>query len=1144
MNRTALVLVGIGALLLAERAWAAVDPGALCAERKMKAAGQKVFDLFKAYGKNTKVPNPSTLERDISKAQSRFTKRFANAEFSGSGEPRGCVTEGDAATIEAMVDDFVVRQLAIIRSGPASAKQITDASECVGGPLARCRVGDYLLENGEIRVVIQSVQRNLMGIGQFGGQIIDADLRRQAGDPERDNFGEWATAINVENAAHYIDITIINDGSDCEAAVIRATGPDDMLDWLNPSSVVSSFGFDMPSALDDTDLPVEFSTDYILDPGKNWVRVETTVTNTGGTVVSTYFGEFLNGSGQIDLFQPGYGFGETLVTTACPSTATNPCDAVVYRGVDKAAGVSYGYVHEDTGTEPFTGSTAFTAAGITVPILGREIALVLIGAELGAPNFVLQPSGNPGDSVTKTRYFIVGDGTVSSILDARNTIKGIATGTLSGRVRSGSGPVAGADVAVIGVTAEGPSNLGGLTRNVVNHTETDASGRYALTLPPGSYNVVANRDGHPYQGNGATPALNPVAITAAATTSLDITLPDAGELQVTVTDGGGSPIPAKTSVVGFDPSPAFGNSQSVVGLIQNRTAVFREVDQDGLLFGVAQVLFIEPTGVSDTILLEPGEYEVVVSRGPEYSIAAAPITVDAKKLSSVSAKLARVIDTSGFVGSDFHVHSIYSHDSEVTERERIITMMSEGLEFFTPSDHEARRDFQPTIVAEGWEGLVTTAPNAEITTFDYGHFNAWPMTIDPNQVNGGTVDHGGAAPAGQDFPSFGHYNLTPAEVIAAADADPGPDTVQINHISSHFGLDVGGTDLGSGLAIDTGLEPPMSVVQPSTRRLDPTKDLPTTGYFTNTFDALEIWIGDSRGQIFDNFLGQNAGDWFNLLNQGIVRTGIADSDTHNRIINVSGVPRTMVASAVEDLTLLDPETMSGAVNAGRAIGTNAPMVRVTLEALTSGLTASLEAGGSTLVAAADGKVAVTVDVQSPAWAEFDTVEFYVNSTTQQRILEDLSSGPGQLVDVARYGIAPDVVHTAGAEFTVSLNPGLDPQVPGSDRLEASTTLTLDGVSNPTLTEDTWIVVMVKGTDGVSKPLFPVVPNSLKTSTNTSLEDLTDGNLGEDGILALAFTNPLFVDVDNGAAGGPDGNYDPPGVRCTSTVSHPSCVTMP
>ena len=69
--------------------------------------------------------------------------------------------------------------------------------------------------------------------------------------------------------------------------------------------------------------------------------------------------------------------------------------------------------------------------------------------------------------------------------------------------------------------------------------------------------------------------------------------------------------------------------------------------------------------------------------------------------------------------------------------------------------------------------------------------------------------------------------------------------------------------------------------------------------------------------------------------------------------------------------------------------------------------------------------------------------------------------------VTRYSITPDHVQTAPADFTVT-PVNVHPSVPGADRLEATTTLTLTG-----LTEDVWIVVMVKGTDGVSEPLFPV-----------------------------------------------------------------------
>ncbi len=1149
ITRKLVLAIGMGTLLLAGTAHAAVLPADLCKDKKLKATGKKTNSLARAFGKNIKVTNVAKLTQDVSKAQSKFTKAFTKAEFSGTGVSRGCDTIEDADTIEAMVDELILDGIELLESGPSTAVEIADAADCVKGPMSRCRVGDFLLENGKIRVVVQDVQRNMFGIGQYGGHIIDADLRRASSNDEIDNFEEFSESINIENTAHYTDINVINDGSDGEAAVIRVTGPDDLLDFLNPSSVVASFGLTFPSAADDTDLPIEVSTDYILEPGQNWVRVETSLHNTSGSVLEIFYGEYLSGSGNINLFQPGYGFGETLITSRCPGAATNPCDYVIYRGIGEGAGVSYGYVHE------FNNTTQFTAAGVTVPQLGQEIALVLTGFE--DPVHTIQPDTNPGDTLTLTRYFVVGDGTVSSILEARNKIKGISRGTLAGTVETTTGgPAAGVEIAVQGNAAQGPNALAGgvnaLPRNVVNHTVTDASGAYSLTLPPGSYNIVANLEGHPYQGGGSTPTLNPAVIVANTTTTLDLTIPDSGTLQVNVSDGTNNPLPAKASVVGFDPSPPVLNNQCILCLlvaIRNQTALFHDIGEDGVPFGVTQVHFIEPTGASPTVAIEPGSYQVIVSRGPEYSIDSDPIAVVANTLSTVNAKIAPVIDTTGFVSGDFHVHSIASPDSETPDRHRIVTMMAEGLEFFTPSDHEIRRNFKPIIVAENWEDLVTTAVSNEITTFDYGHFNGWPMTIDTNQVNGGAVDHGGAVgTAGEDFPSFGNYNLTPEQVIATARLDPGTETVQINHIHSHFGLETGGGDLGSGLAIDTGLMPPKSAVPPGPRRLDPAEEDVSSGYFTDTFDALEIWIGDSRGQIANNFLGQNAGDWFNLMNQGIVRTGIADSDTHRTIQTQSGTPRTMIPTTETDLTMLDPDALSATLNpnltnntAGKGIGTNAPMVRVTLEAITSTDTASLEAGDPNIVTATDGKVELTIHVESPAWAEFDAIEIYRNSTTTLSIVQDQESGAGP-VDVSRFSINPDFSFQAPADFTIDMVTGVDPMVPGSDYIQTDPdfTLTFDGLGgNPApLTEDTWFVVIVKGTDGTSKPLFPVIPNNLEDSTNATLANLLDGNLGEDGVLAHAFTNPLFVDVNN------DGDYDAPGVQCERDAAdpHPNCVT--
>jgi hypothetical protein len=119
----------------------------------------------------------------------------------------------------------------------------------------------------------------------------------------------------------------------------------------------------------------------------------------------------------------------------------------------------------------------------------------------------------------------------------------------------------------------------------------------------------------------------------------------------------------------------------------------------------------------------------------------------------------------------------------------------------------------------------------------------------------------------------------------------------------------------------------------------------------------------------------------------------------------------------------------------------------------------------------------------------------------------------------RYRVIPNLTLNAGADFTVTIVEDI-PDFPGAGHREASVDVPLTG-----LTEDSWIVVLVRGTPGVSRPLFPVLPYSIDPASNTTLADLVDGNLGQGGETALAFSNPLYVDVDGNG-------WTAPGVRLT------------
>ena len=981
----------------------------------------------------------------------------------------------------------------------AAARTVTDASDLLAGPLARGQLGDFRLENDRIQVIVQQPGRVFFGIGTYGGNIIDADLQR-LGEAARDHFEELIPGINIENTARYTSATVVNDGADCQPAVVRFTGVDDLFDFVNGSSAIRDLGFFFPPGADDRDLPVAVQTDYTLATGDRYVQIDTTITNLDPAPLSIYFIEYINGSGELEMWRPAYGFGEPLATTSCPAandeacTSAGSCDVcnvIAFSGDEGAAGVSYGYVHTVNRT------TAVTVSGVTVPVLGQEVAAVFQGAD--TPNFTMQPAGLPGDAVTITRYFAVGDGTVASIVDVRNAIQGIPTGTLAGTVTSGGQPVAGADVVVLGAAATAPALL---EYNVVTHFRTAADGTYRGTLPAGAYEVRAQQDGR----GVASPDPANVAIVVATTTTQDFTLPAPGGLRVTVADENGLPVPAKVQLVGFDPSPDPLNTQDVLGALTNVTGVFGEPAEDGLAFGIAFVTFADRTGDTGLLDVDPGDYQVVVSRGPRYSAFTQAVTIVPGSTTTVAAQIARVVDTPGFIGADFHVHAIDSPDSEVTRVERVATEVAEGMDFFTPSDHDFRADFVPTIAAMGVGDLIAVAPSAEITTFDYGHFNAWPVALVPFALHSGGVDWGRAGPVGMDFPQYGSYVLSPVEIFAAAHADTPGNVVQINHIDSHFGI--------LGLDIDTaegGTGPPQSHRPPADRRLDPA----VANHFDPGFDALEVWIGtDGRGGI-DTLVGRNLGHWFNLLNQGIIRTGVTSSDTHQRRTTQINA-RSWVASLVTDPGQLSGQalTLASHVRDGRVVGSNAPFVTISASAASTGQTASLSVGQSRQLSTVAGQpVDVTVTVASPLWAAFDAIDFYVNNAPQPFDQD----GDGNL---RNYRVTADVPHTAGTDFTVTTVPDF-PAIPGASHYEATTTLTLGG-----LTADTWVVAVVRGTDGVSPPTFPVLPNSLDEGSNATLADLTDGNLGEGGMPAFAYTNPLFIDADN------DGTWTPPGVSLT------------
>ncbi len=944
----------------------------------------------------------------------------------------------------------------------ALARRINEDADLIHGPLAHSRIGDYLLANGTARFVIQDVgKRDLYSVGTYGGNIIDAEL---VGHPGLDNFLEIQPALNIETVINAQTVEIVNDGQDGLAAVIRTCGPDDVLDFINPSTTIEREGIGFPANANDKNYDIDGCTRYTLPPLKSFLKMETTVYNHQTADLPLFVGDYINASGEIDTWAKSTaGIGEALAGTV---------DTLSYIGVGEASGVDYSLVPVPNPEAPTLRSGYLTTLGVTYLLFAQSIQQAILG---GAPVFVVPASGQN----SFTRYFGVGDGNGGNAVAIENEVRGYTTGTLQGCVTQSGRPALGTRVSVF-------------QRGLVANYSVDQSGCFSGSLREGAYRVAAGVRGSLFEGSGVLPQTHDFTITAGETTRQDIVFPPTGRVHVQTKerrDGGDHTVPARVTVIGFDPSvePLV---KTTVLLNDDFTGIFSDVTADPLPFGVT---WVDYTGVDGEVEfpLEPGTYHVYVSRGPEYSAYDAPLTVDPDATAQVNATIVRVLDTTGFVSSDLHVHGIRSVDSRVNDDDRALQFAGEGVDNIVLTDHNSRADLSPHIAALGLSPYLHATIGEEITTWDYGHFSVYPVVVDSTRPSGGSIDWAGAAPPGDDFASEGAYCLDPTQIAAAAQqADSGsdvPPVVQVNHIDTYF----------APLLINSAQVPPQSHLSLERRqayRLDP-----AGGELFHAFAAMELWNGATRGAQA-NFLFSRFGIWINLLNQGLFSTAVAGTDSHMfRALDAAGV-RTWTAASTDDPAQIDSAEVAQAIGAGKAVfGQGAYIQARLVSGDGQASTADFSRQGATLMRTTNGSVDVDIRVQAPLWGEFDQIEIYANAATVQTKTTDT-------VPVL-FAAFPTRVLRRDADFTVD-TVNVDPSVPGAQRLEAHTV-----VHFTDLTKDTWFVVLTRGLQPASHSMWPIVPSDLNRDLNKTLEDLLDGNLDENAVNSLAVTNALFADVD-------------------------------
>jgi hypothetical protein len=298
---------------------------------------------------------------------------------------------------------------------------------------------------------------------------------------------------------------------------------------------------------------------------------------------------------------------------------------------------------------------------------------------------------------------------------------------------------------------------------------------------------------------------------------------------------------------------------------------------------------IDGDGRDAHVALPPGRYDVVATRGLEYSAERREVNVPGAG-AAAEFHVRRVSPTPGWVGCDLHVHSHGSWDSTVTTKQRLASLVASGLDFAAPTQHNHTGNFGDAAPL-GW------VPSVEITTA-FGHFSAVPYVEDTSPWK----------------------RLRNAGALLAEVREKNPDSLlQINH--PRYQRQMGYFNL---IHWKPGATPPA---------------LPPA------VDALEVYNGFELPQRRKTEAVMH--DWLALFESGRQVWATAGSDVHGVAGRMPGYPRLYAAVPGDDDSIgksIDGAQLVRQIRAGHSFLTSGPMLEVSQGELGPGDEVKVEEG--------------------------------------------------------------------------------------------------------------------------------------------------------------------------------------------------------
>ncbi len=704
-------------------------------------------------------------------------------------------------------------------TGTAMAKEVECAEELLPGSVAQGRIGDLLLQNDRVRVLVRTGTGAVSTIGAFAGGIVDA--AHQGGT---DLIKDLLFGLDLNSSRP--SAIVVTDGGGSEPARIRVLYENAQLGLVR--GVLGGSIGRVPAAFG--------AIDYELRPDEDFVRVTVSVAAKEGVAMVAGRPEIIAlAGGASELQQPGVGVlsddepGETMQSFLVGESADS---AYAVRILQAAGGVG----HID--------SIHLMAADEVIVARAGETAVW--EARVG-----LAPTAARAHAAATEDTALDGD-------DTRGDL--VVTGPAGDRVE-----VLRDDRTVL-------------------RSRFGEDGTATFRLAPGPATVRAGF-GDYFEG-----------------TPMDVAVP--GEVTLEA---------APRATLDVD-ATADGETAPVRVTLELADRQVRHV-----AFGAT------------SIQVPPGPVTITVSRGIEYDLVQEERTLLADETVSLSPDLIRVVDTTGWVGGDFHLHSEMSTDSLHAVPDAVRIVAAEGLEVVAATDHDSITDYRPAILDAGLEDWVLAVSGAEVSDPILAHINGYPLRRSPEASGGGAIEWFDQSPID-----------TFADLRGLGDPAFGDPIVQVNHPNRN----------GSGWFRSIGLDPVsgMATANPADLNIDPDSDLNTFD-----FDVIEAW-NKSPDENDEITVEQLLGLWSHGWRFGMM----GNSDSHEPG-NPAGSPRTYISVPDDTPGNFDWTDVATSIRAARMT-------------VSGGAFVTAEVG----VAAGDS-VPVSVRVQVPPWAEVDRLRIYAGT---------------------------------------------------------------------------------------------------------------------------------------------------------------------